>query len=195
MRRLIAKPWAVLARLAHDDGGAVLATEWLLVTTVLVLGLIPGLIAIRQGLLAELGDIASATTGLDQSYGYTGQQLGSRNDAENTGDGIRAAADDGRGYDPVAEAAARITTARVKDGRGDRFDRRLDRPNDRGIRAAGYGRNTVRNAGRDRDERCLQAFTAGSAFLEERHLDNVDRGQGIRATSTQAIGPDGRPCD
>ncbi len=70
----LAGRFGIFKRLWRDDGGAVLATEWLLVTTVLVLGLVPGLIAIRQGLLGELSDVSNATSGLDQSYGFTGQE-------------------------------------------------------------------------------------------------------------------------
>jgi hypothetical protein len=50
-------------------------TEWILVATILVIGLIPGLIAVRQGVLSELVEFANAVMGLDQSYGYTGTQL------------------------------------------------------------------------------------------------------------------------
>jgi hypothetical protein len=62
-------------RLWKDDCGALIATEWMVVATVLVLGLIPGLIAIRQGALRGLVDFANATGSLDQSYSFSGQRL------------------------------------------------------------------------------------------------------------------------
>jgi hypothetical protein len=174
------KPVELLARVWSDDRGAVLATEWLLITTVLVLGLVPGLIAIRQGLLAEMGDIASATNDLDQSYGFTGQEIGSGNDK---GDAARAAADDGKVYDPVADAAARLGTPGV---RGAAYDRNSRRTTDRGVRPAADDQG---------DDRCIQAFTAGSTFLEDRHLSGNARGSRIRPTSAPGAASDAKACD
>jgi hypothetical protein len=64
-----------LRRLWHDDCGAVIGSEWLMIATVLVLGLIPGLVLIRQGALEGLFDFAHATAALDQSYSFSGQRL------------------------------------------------------------------------------------------------------------------------
>jgi hypothetical protein len=58
-----------------DDCGALLATEWIVLATIIVLGVVPGLIAIRNGLLHEMKDIANATMSLDQSYEFTGNEL------------------------------------------------------------------------------------------------------------------------
>src|SRR6266852_3260141 len=58
-----------------DDCGALLATEWVVLATLLVLGVVPGLIAIRNGLLHEMKDLANATMSLDQSYEFTGNEL------------------------------------------------------------------------------------------------------------------------
>jgi hypothetical protein len=66
----------LFVRLWRDDCGALLAVEWVVLATVMVLGIIPGLIAVRQGVLAELLDVANAVLGLDQSYGFTGQETG-----------------------------------------------------------------------------------------------------------------------
>jgi hypothetical protein len=114
------KQTCFLGRLWNDDRGAVLATEWLLITTVLVLGLIPGLIAIRQGLLAEMGDIATATSDLDQSYGFTGQEISSDSDSGDnaSGNGVRGAV---RFFyaDPVVSrylTAWRLSTRAASDG-------------------------------------------------------------------------------
>lgn len=48
------------------DGG--LTFEWILLATVVVLGIVGGLTAARDALLSELGDIAGAVLAVDQSY-------------------------------------------------------------------------------------------------------------------------------
>jgi Flp pilus assembly pilin Flp len=65
MRQLLVKLW-------KDDGGALIATEWVFVATILVLGCITGLVAVRQAVTAELEEFASAVLALNQSYSFTG---------------------------------------------------------------------------------------------------------------------------
>jgi len=65
----------VLLDLWTDDCGALLATEWVVLATLIVIGIIPGLVAIRNGVLRELKDVSNATTALDQSYEFTGNEL------------------------------------------------------------------------------------------------------------------------
>jgi Flp pilus assembly pilin Flp len=66
MRQLMLKLW-------KDDCGALIATEWVFVATILVLGSITGLVAVRQAVLSELQDVANALLSLDQSYSFSGQ--------------------------------------------------------------------------------------------------------------------------
>jgi len=66
MRHVIAKLW-------NDDCGALIATEWVFVATILVLGAITGLVAVRQAVITELEEFANAVMSLDQSYSYSGQ--------------------------------------------------------------------------------------------------------------------------
>lgn len=66
MRRLLHRLW-------QDDGGALIATEWTFVATILVLGCITGLVAVRQAVITELEEFASAVLALSQSYSFTGQ--------------------------------------------------------------------------------------------------------------------------
>jgi len=47
MRKLLAKLW-------RDDGGALLAAEWVFLGTILVIGLVPGMVAIRDALNASM---------------------------------------------------------------------------------------------------------------------------------------------
>src|SRR5262245_26273519 len=66
MRQLMLKLW-------QDDAGALIATEWVFVATILILGSITGLVAVRQAVLAELLDFANAVMSLSQSYSFSGQ--------------------------------------------------------------------------------------------------------------------------
>lgn len=54
-------------RIMKDESG-VLTFEWILLLTVLVIGITGGLSAVRDALLTELGDVAEAMIALDQSY-------------------------------------------------------------------------------------------------------------------------------
>jgi hypothetical protein len=67
-RRLFAQVWA-------DDCGAILSTELVLFLTILVIGLVPGYIAMRQGALTKLLDFANSVMALNTSYSFSGQQL------------------------------------------------------------------------------------------------------------------------
>jgi hypothetical protein len=64
--RLFVKLW-------KDDCGALIATEWVFVATILVLGIITGLIMVRQAVISELGDFANALLSLNQSFSFSGQ--------------------------------------------------------------------------------------------------------------------------
>jgi hypothetical protein len=68
MKHVLSNVWA-------DDSGALLATEWVVLATILVIGIVPGLIAVRQGTLEELLDLSNATMSLDQSYEFDGQEV------------------------------------------------------------------------------------------------------------------------
>jgi hypothetical protein len=63
----------LLGRLWSDDCGALVAAEWVFVGTILVLGVITGLVAVRQAVNSELTEFAQAVTALNQSYSFAGQ--------------------------------------------------------------------------------------------------------------------------
>jgi Flp pilus assembly pilin Flp len=65
MRKLFVKMW-------KDDAGIV-AFEYLLVATIIGLGLVVGLSAVSVALNAELTELAQAILALDQSYAYATQ--------------------------------------------------------------------------------------------------------------------------
>ena len=62
-----------MLKLWNDDCGALIATEWVFVLTILVLGIITGLVAVRQALISELTETAQAIMALNQSYSFSGQ--------------------------------------------------------------------------------------------------------------------------
>jgi len=65
MRHLMLKLW-------RDDMGALIATEWVFVVTILVIGLVTGLKAVQQAVLNELEEVAGAIGALSQTYQFGG---------------------------------------------------------------------------------------------------------------------------
>jgi hypothetical protein len=59
-------------RLWNDDSGFVVSAELILVATILVLGMIVGLVSLRDQIVQELGDVAAAFSRLNQSYSFSG---------------------------------------------------------------------------------------------------------------------------
>jgi len=60
MKKVLAQVWS------QEDG--VLSFEWVLLVTLLTIGIVSGLSAARDGIIDELGDVAQAMLALDQSY-------------------------------------------------------------------------------------------------------------------------------
>ena len=58
---------SLLCRVWREDRG-VLTFEWVLLITVLAIGIVGGLSAVRDALITELGDVGEAVVSLDQSY-------------------------------------------------------------------------------------------------------------------------------
>lgn len=56
----------LLAAWQDDDG--VLSFEWVLLVTLLVIGIVTGVTAARDGVIDELGDVAQAMVAVDQTY-------------------------------------------------------------------------------------------------------------------------------
>src|SRR5262245_60060811 len=57
----------VLVRIWKEDDG-VLSFEWVLLVTLLTIGIVSGVAAARDAIIDELGDVAQAMLALDQSY-------------------------------------------------------------------------------------------------------------------------------
>jgi hypothetical protein len=60
----------LMSRLWKDDCGAMLAVEWVFVATILVIGSITGLVAVRQAIIEELEDFAEAVMSLSTSWHF-----------------------------------------------------------------------------------------------------------------------------
>lgn len=56
----------------RDDRGALIATEWVFIVTILVIGLVVGLKSVQQAVVNELEEVASAIGSLSQSYSFGG---------------------------------------------------------------------------------------------------------------------------
>jgi Flp pilus assembly pilin Flp len=63
----------MLRKLTRDESGAVLSTELVLISSLLVIGLIVGLTELRDSIANELNDVGEAVGALNQSYSVSGQ--------------------------------------------------------------------------------------------------------------------------
>ncbi len=63
-----------LQALWNDESGAIVSTEIVLVITILGIGMVVGLAAVRNSVTTELADVAQAVANVNQSYSYSGQQ-------------------------------------------------------------------------------------------------------------------------
>lgn len=63
---------SMLKKLWNDDGGALIATEFLFVATILVIGIIVGLVGVRNAVVAELTEFGNAVLALSQGYTIQG---------------------------------------------------------------------------------------------------------------------------
>ena|SRR5436190_1167662 len=65
MSHLISKLW-------NDDCGALISTEFLFVATILVLGVIAGLVLVRDAVVVQLEELACAIGALQQCFSFSG---------------------------------------------------------------------------------------------------------------------------
>lgn len=63
---------SLMNRLWNDDGGALIAIEFLFVATIIVIGLIVGLVGVRNAVVAELTELGNAVLALSQGYSFAG---------------------------------------------------------------------------------------------------------------------------
>ena len=62
----------LISRLWNDDNGFIVSAELVLVATIVVIGMITGLAAIRKDVTSELTEVGQAIAAIDQSYSYSG---------------------------------------------------------------------------------------------------------------------------
>ena len=62
----------MLNRFWSDEAGFIVSTELILIATILVIGMLVGLVSVRDQVVQELADVAEAISDIDQSYTYTG---------------------------------------------------------------------------------------------------------------------------
>ena len=91
-------------RLWADDQGAVISTELVLVIGILIFGIIPGLVALRNSVIAGLGTIGNTLYNLVPSFTYSGFNIGG------TPGGIIAQV---QGYQVDATTTARLTANQI----------------------------------------------------------------------------------
>jgi hypothetical protein len=60
----------MLRKLWNDDAGFIISAELVLVATILVIGMIVGLVMVRNQVVQELADVALAIGSISQSYAY-----------------------------------------------------------------------------------------------------------------------------
>lgn len=58
-----------------DESGFVVSSDLILISSVLVIGLLVGLVSIRDQIVQELGDMAVAVGNLNQSYSFAGHNV------------------------------------------------------------------------------------------------------------------------
>ncbi len=64
----------LLKRIWRDQRGFVATTDLILIVSIVVLGTIVGLVTLRNSVVQEFGDLATAIGRLNQSYSYTGNE-------------------------------------------------------------------------------------------------------------------------
>jgi hypothetical protein len=62
----------VMKNLWNDEGGFIISAELILVSTILVVGLIVGLVELQSAVIHELNDVGEAIGSLNQSYSFAG---------------------------------------------------------------------------------------------------------------------------
>jgi hypothetical protein len=63
---------ATMIRLWTEDAGVLIAAEIVLIASILVIGVIVGLAAVRDSIVTELADVAQAIANLNQSFSFSG---------------------------------------------------------------------------------------------------------------------------
>jgi hypothetical protein len=66
---------SITEKLWGDESGFIVSTDLLLISSILVIGLLVGLVSLRDQIVQELGDVAVAVGNLNQSYSFAGHNV------------------------------------------------------------------------------------------------------------------------
>jgi Flp pilus assembly pilin Flp len=66
----------LVRRLWNDDHGAIISVEWILIVSILIFGLIPGLVALRNSTAAAMATIGNILTAVLPNFTFSGFGLG-----------------------------------------------------------------------------------------------------------------------
>ena len=101
----------IFRKLWQDQRGVINTTDLILTTTILVLGMVVGLVVLRNQVVQELGDTSTAIGNLNQSYSFTGRTIGDHSVADSSyidepdvGDGDDVAGEPPAGIDIASPA-------------------------------------------------------------------------------------------
>lgn len=61
---------SIFVRLRRDEAGFVISSELIFIMTIVVIGLLTGLVTVRDQVITELADVADAVSEVDQSYSF-----------------------------------------------------------------------------------------------------------------------------
>ncbi len=61
---------SIVDRLWRDESGFVISSELIFIMTIVVIGLLTGLVTVRDQVITELADVADAVSEVDQSYSF-----------------------------------------------------------------------------------------------------------------------------
>lgn len=67
---------SMLRRLWSDDRGAVISTEMVLIIGILIFGVIPGLVALRNAIVSSLGTMGNVLSSITPSFTFSGFSIG-----------------------------------------------------------------------------------------------------------------------
>lgn len=93
----------LIKRFWNDEAGVIISSELILVLTILVIGLIAGMVTLRDAVTLELGDTAAAIGFLEQDYTFLGTTNGAVT-ATTNGSQFNDDTDLGDAVDPVLGA-------------------------------------------------------------------------------------------
>lgn len=66
---------STIRKIWNDEGGFVVSADLILISTILVIGVLVGLVTLRDQVVQEFGDLATAVGNLNQSYSFSGASI------------------------------------------------------------------------------------------------------------------------